>query len=260
MNVARALVVAVLVACSGPSLPRANRWSVNEEDRSFPGVPHLVGAGERLILDDVHARLSIVTWPELDAVASEVTEDTHPLGSAFGPVLWVTPLEALEDRWYAIRWAGPLHPDTILEGAIPLADGTHVWRFHGSYVPELAELRYGEGMVNLVGLGELEGIYPVVPACDTPLPVVVLEQDGESWGVECGATELPWLAFEAPGFDPARPFRLQVRPEAAYTAEGVPYQPIDLVLESATALTVTLPPTRNPPAVPSALCAGVACE
>lgn len=254
MNAVVVVVAATLLVSCGMEHPppQITEWH-GIEGRSFPGAPYLVAGGE-LILDDLPARLTLVTWPELEEVPSDVTQGPDPRGGA-RTVVWVSPAAPLADRWYAIRWSGETHPHTTLDG-VPLADGSWVWRLHGTYVPELTELAYSAGAVYAFGVDDLAA---VVPACPMPGPAVIVSQDAESWVVDCGVSSVGF-SLATPGLDAERPCRFRVLAGGLETNDGLPFEVVDVVIDRLGAGLVDLPPARNPPLVPSALCAGVACE
>lgn len=254
-----ALAALLLSACVHDEVFGESWWA--DEGRSFPDAPHLFGEGGPFVAD-LSSRLSLVTWPELTEVPSTVAVQMVEVDGP--PVAWLDPATPLSDRWYAIRWAGEVSASVVRSGAIPLADGSVVWRFHGTFVPEIVEVHPSDGQLWFTGIlrtrrdtGWHEDATLVVPPCAAPAPAILVEQDGERWSIDCGPAELVEPLLDTPGFDAARPFHLVVRPDSVATREGRFYAPVDQVI---TRFPYVLAPARNPPPVPRALCAGVMCE
>lgn len=258
--------MAAVVGCgatAGPPL-EIEPWA-GFDDWYFPATPAYVyevrgaGMGHELDADD----FSLVTWPQMEPVAA-VAEELHLEPDDARDydgrhVIRVVPADPLDTIWYALRWSGPeLSGNTTLDG-VPLADGSVVWRFDGGFEPQLHSARYAtdSDVEGAVFLHFSEHVHAL--PCDEPAAVVSVIQGEMTWERECGEEEVQLdslLAIPSHGLDPDAPFRVVVRGESVAIADGRLIPAVDV---SGTR-SITLPRRRVVPPVPTAMCAGVACE
>lgn len=250
------LVVCGAVGGCGSAAPIPDpRW-VGTDGRAIDGQIRLFGEGSTIVADQV----SLATWPELGPVDYVATvEADGPQNS----VAIITPNQPLTARWYAVRWEpnGEV-ADARPVGAIALSDGSVVWRFYGVPVPEVSRILAPSGEPDVL----IEFSAVVVPADGHTVDDVATITQGE---VACqpffpeGAPHTidSRLTLRCtPELDWSMPVRLRV--DGLEDADGFAVSPLDVAIEFAAGEErVFSPPSElSPPAVPAALCAGIACE
>lgn len=203
------------------------------------------------------ADFTLVTWPEMELVPSTAEE---LLVERYQPThsIRLTPIDPLGARWYAIRWMGPPVSElTVLHG-VPLSDGSMVWRFDSVYQPQLHQILYSEAEDPAGGviLNFRESVH--LEACAATAPAMTITQGALTCSRSCGAGRLS-LGEDVLipcHLDPAEPFRVQVFEGMVAMGGGELVPAVDVMVTRA----LEVPRIRPVPPVPTALCAGVACE
>ena len=230
------------------------RW-VGTDGRAVDGQIRVFGEGSTIVAD----QLSLATWPELGPVGSEVTVEADGVQNT---IAILTPDQPLTDRWYAVRWARNEVADARAVGAIPLQDGSAVWRFYGVPVPEVSRIIAPSGAPDVLielstnvvpaaghSVDDVATITQAAVACEPFFPDGAPRTIGSRLTLRC-TPELDWT------------MPVRVRVEGLEDADGVAVDPLDVTMQFAAGeeRVLAVPSALTPPAVPASLCAGVACE
>lgn len=256
-------LVAVVPGCGRPAPMHDEGW-VGFDGRSFVGDPYVAGVFTSPARSELEAAdFDLVTWPEMDAVAAvaeEVTEgtlgrDPEILDSHY---FTVRPEAPLDDRWYAVRLAAGTSAGVHTNG-IPLVDGTRVWRFHGTYRPELVELTSSPSELVLRFGGPV-----MLAGCSVATDAVVVSQADVvcSWRCPTGPAFVTDHVHLPCSLGPG-PFRAQLFEGTIVAATGESAVPLDVTIVPGWprhTIVATLESGRMPPPVPAALRCGAECE
>lgn len=209
---------------------------------------------------------SVVEWPEMTVVPIVVGAPFEETADESW-TMTLTPATPFGPRWYAWRWE-PTTPDdeAHLVGGIPLADGSFVGRFYGAPVPEVRQL-VGSAtshfdvrvwFTHQVFLDEshtLDQAVVVTQASSACSPVFLGEPGLFVDYVDSVCT---------PRIDWTQPVHVHV--EGLESRAGIPIAPFDLErvfpavpADQLTAIDIPSGTLPAPP-VPTARCAGLACE
>lgn len=258
MRYAACCAAIVLGACAAPIVDR--RW-VATDGVALPGAITVVG--EQSWIDG--AQLSLWTWPELQPVPHTVSVEPWPAeeeeeSDPRNSVAYLIPSGSLGERWYAIRWQSAAESTSSIRivGGVPLSDGSIVWRFFAGSIPEVVRII---GVSNEVHVELSENVRP--ESGRTPYDVATVEQPGARCEASFGGEpiiESSIVVVCTPPLDWQAPVRVRVN--GLESAEGVPVDPLDVVLQFEADEEPVFEPATSvvPPPVPTAYCAGVQCE
>ncbi len=172
-------------------------WLEPEDGRTATGDARVAvgvaGAPDPSLLEDLAARVTLVTWPELAEVAASVEPR---IGQSTG--VRVEPSAPLAARWYALRVSSlpPALRFSSLDGTLTLADGSVVSRFHPAPLPRLWRVDF----CSIPGGTKARVEATEVVHAEAPAGSLVQLLDATFSAIACEATQQPTEAAPLASF------------------------------------------------------------